>query len=207
MDPEQTFIRIQERFSQMLTPRVRASLEYIYPFVAITLFCILVVMHANYVQQPHCSSEFSRVETTKDQLFQIKITSAGLWSRNESESNAINVPDKETATDSLNANDGDGLTFFAAKVWLNWICSGVRRGKLALKFWKSDMEHLEPQAEFSHCWSGSHHVSQSSLIEPVDLGLRNMVIWGRERRKKSRRTLGMHGNPPMLSLMLVLPLL
>lgn len=51
MDPEQTFIRVQERFSQMLTPRVRASLEYIYLFVAITLFCILVVMHANYVQQ------------------------------------------------------------------------------------------------------------------------------------------------------------
>lgn len=51
MDPEQTFIRVQERFSQMLTPRIRASLEYIYLFLAITLFCILVVMHANFVQQ------------------------------------------------------------------------------------------------------------------------------------------------------------
>lgn len=51
MDPEQTFIRVQERFSQMLTQRVRATLEYVYLFVAITLFCILVVMHANYVQQ------------------------------------------------------------------------------------------------------------------------------------------------------------
>ena len=102
-------------------------------------------MHTSYVQQPDCSSEFSRVETTEAQLMQIKITSAGLWSWNESESNAINVPDKETATDSLNANlDGDGLTFLAAKVWLNWIGSGVRRGKMALKFWKSHMEHLEP---------------------------------------------------------------
>ncbi|CBI23782.3 unnamed protein product, partial [Vitis vinifera] len=111
MDPEQTFIRVQERFSQMLTPRVRASLEYIYLFVAITLFCILVVMHANYVQQPGCSSEFSGVETTEAQLIQIKITSAGLWSRNESEYKAINVPDKETVTDNLNVNvDGDGLT-------------------------------------------------------------------------------------------------
>ena len=51
MDPEQTFIRVQERFSQMLTPKVRVALEYLYLFIAITLFCILVVMHANYVQQ------------------------------------------------------------------------------------------------------------------------------------------------------------
>lgn len=51
MDPEQTFIRVQERFSQMLRPKLRAALEYFYLFVAITLFCILVVMHANYVQQ------------------------------------------------------------------------------------------------------------------------------------------------------------
>lgn len=51
MDPEQTFIRVQERFSQILTPKVRAALEYMYLFIAITLFCILVVMHANYVQQ------------------------------------------------------------------------------------------------------------------------------------------------------------
>jgi len=51
MDPEQTFIRVQERFSQMVSPRLRAALEYFYLFTAITLFCILVVMHANYVQQ------------------------------------------------------------------------------------------------------------------------------------------------------------
>ena len=51
MDSEQTFIRVQERFSQMLTPKVRVALEYIFLFIAITLFCILVVMHANYVQQ------------------------------------------------------------------------------------------------------------------------------------------------------------
>ncbi|WZY86990.1 hypothetical protein YC2023_033374 [Brassica napus] len=48
MDPEQTFIRVQERFSQILKPRVRAFLEYSFIFVAITLFCILVVIHANY---------------------------------------------------------------------------------------------------------------------------------------------------------------
>ena len=51
MDPEQTFIRVQERFSEMLTPKIRDFLEYLYLFIAVTLFCILVVMHANYVQQ------------------------------------------------------------------------------------------------------------------------------------------------------------
>nr|GMD20448.1 membralin-like protein At1g60995 [Ipomoea batatas] len=35
----------------MLSPRIRATLEYFLLFVAVTLFCILVVMHANYVQQ------------------------------------------------------------------------------------------------------------------------------------------------------------
>ncbi|KAI4367434.1 hypothetical protein MLD38_023172 [Melastoma candidum] len=80
MDPEQTFIRVQERFSQILTPRVRAALEYFSLFVAVTLFCILVVMHANYVQQPGCSSEFLRAEVLDAQILLIKITSAGLWS-------------------------------------------------------------------------------------------------------------------------------
>ena len=59
MDPEQTFIRVQERFSQMVRPKVRAVLEYLYLFIAITLFCILVVMHANYVQQVQKSYQFS----------------------------------------------------------------------------------------------------------------------------------------------------
>ncbi|KAG5384618.1 hypothetical protein IGI04_036088 [Brassica rapa subsp. trilocularis] len=58
MDPEQTFIRVQERFSQILKPRVRAFLEYSFIFVAITLFCILVVMHANYF----CSYEYCGAE-------------------------------------------------------------------------------------------------------------------------------------------------
>ncbi|XP_008224597.1 PREDICTED: uncharacterized protein LOC103324328 [Prunus mume] len=117
MDPEQTFIRVQERLSQILTPKVRAALEYIYLFIAITLFCILVVMHANYVQQPGCSSELSGVETTEAQIIQIKITSAGLWSQNESEfTNVIDdVPDTKF----------------------------VMRGKLALK---SDSEVLDHPA-------------------------------------------------------------
>ncbi|XP_048437614.1 membralin-like protein At1g60995 [Pyrus x bretschneideri] len=99
MDAEQTFIRVQERFSQILTPKVRAALEYIYLFIAITLFFILVVMHANYVQQPGCSSELSGVETTEAQIIQIKITSAGLWSQNESE--FTNVMDDAPDTKSV----------------------------------------------------------------------------------------------------------
>ncbi|KAL4025558.1 hypothetical protein IC575_013960 [Cucumis melo] len=148
MDPEQTFIRVQERFSQMLTPKVRATLEYMNLCIAITLFCILVVMHANYVQQPGCSSELSGVETTEAQLIQIKITTAGLWSQNESELNIQDVPGGETVRESLEvANDEDELTFLAAKFWLNWFGSGARRGKFAPKLWKSDTEILEHQAE------------------------------------------------------------
>ncbi|KAM2068191.1 hypothetical protein ACFX1T_044426 [Malus domestica] len=120
MDAEQTFIRVQERFSQILTPKVRAALEYMYLFIAITLFFILVVMHANYVQQPGCSSELSGVETTEAQIIQIKITSAGLWSQNESE--FTNVMDDAPDTKS------------------------VMRGKLELK---TDTEVLDRQTDSS----------------------------------------------------------
>ncbi|KAL7247922.1 hypothetical protein ACSBR2_002764 [Camellia fascicularis] len=149
MDPEQTFIRVQERFSQMLTPRIRASLEYIYLFVAITLFCILVVMHANYVQQPGCSSELTGVETTEAQLIQIKITSAGLWSQNVPQHDVIDVPVKETKTENLKVEDGDGLIFLAAKSLVNWIGSSAKKDKLTFKFWKINHEHLESQPEIS----------------------------------------------------------
>ncbi|KAG6789112.1 hypothetical protein POTOM_005198 [Populus tomentosa] len=159
MDTEQTFIRVQERFSQMLTPKVRAAFEYMYLFIAITLFCILVVMHANYVQQPGCSSQLSGVETREAQLIQIKITSAGLWSQNESESNVFidhdgdhdDVPDDVHLVNAVTdhqvelpiADQGNGGgPFLAAKMWFNWIGSGARKGKLDFEFWKTtDVEH------------------------------------------------------------------
>ncbi|TQE06271.1 hypothetical protein C1H46_008120 [Malus baccata] len=150
MDAEQTFIRVQERFSQILTPKVRAALEYMYLFIAITLFFILVVMHANYVQQPGCSSELSGVETTEAQIIQIKITSAGLWSQNESEFTNVkdDAPDTKSVMYKLDfANvDGDGLTCFAAKFLLIWVGSGVRSGKLELK---TDTEVLDRQTDSS----------------------------------------------------------
>ncbi|XP_071696830.1 membralin-like protein At1g60995 isoform X2 [Rutidosis leptorrhynchoides] len=151
MDPEQTFIRVQERFSHVLTPRIRASLEYIYLFIAITLFCILVVMHANYVQQPGCSSELTGVATTESQLIQIKITSAGLWSQNEPQYDANNVIEQETIANDQKVVDQsvDGSTFLDAQFWSNWVSSSGRSGKSALKFWKYNNEHLESQPETS----------------------------------------------------------
>ncbi|XWS54884.1 hypothetical protein CRYUN_Cryun10bG0127900 [Craigia yunnanensis] len=152
MDPEQTFIGVQERFSQILTPRVRVALEYIYLFIAITSFCILVIMHANYVQQPGCSSEFSGIESNEVQIIQIKITSAGLWSRNKSEPTVVDNPDLKTVTENVevaNIDDDDGLMFLDAKFWLNWFGSGAWRRKLALKFWKTDIELIERQTESS----------------------------------------------------------
>ncbi|KAL6184119.1 hypothetical protein ACLB2K_045523 [Fragaria x ananassa] len=112
MDPEQTFIRVQERFSQILTPKVRAGLEYIYLFIAMTLFSILVVMHANYVQQPGCSSELPGVETADAQIIHVKISSAGLWSQNESDF-TNHVPQPKLVMDKLelaNVGGDDGLT-------------------------------------------------------------------------------------------------
>lgn len=55
MDPEQTFLRVHARLSgtlsQLLTPRIRLVLEYLYLAGAVALFCLLVVMHTNFVQQ------------------------------------------------------------------------------------------------------------------------------------------------------------
>ncbi|GLU02932.1 hypothetical protein SLE2022_201620 [Rubroshorea leprosula] len=164
MDPEQTFIRVQERFSQMLTPRVRAALEYIYLLIAITLFCILVVMHANYVQQPGCSSELSGVESTEAQLIQIKITSAGLWSQNESEPNVVEIPDRRIETENLEAAtvDDDGFTFLATKLWMNWIGWGDRRGKLTLKLWNPDAKLPKHLVE-----SSTNSESSKSTVDDV----------------------------------------
>ncbi|XP_047173339.1 membralin-like protein At1g60995 isoform X1 [Vigna umbellata] len=167
MDPEQTFIRVQERFSQMLTPKVRVALEYLYLFIAITLFCILVVMHANYVQQPGCSSELSGVVTSEAQLIQIKITSAGLWSHNDSESNRINPVETEVVKDNVELSDasGDKLTFLASKFWWNWIGLGSRRGKLVFKFWKTDAEFIEHQAETSTGNQNTWPVAEDTVIK------------------------------------------
>ncbi|VFQ63572.1 unnamed protein product [Cuscuta campestris] len=152
MDPEQTFIRVQERFSQMVSPRIRATLEYLYLFTAITLFCILVVMHANYVQQPGCSSELWKVNISDVQIIQIKITSAGLWLHNETNyDEEANVPSDRSNTEILRVIHvvEDGSVILTAKLWLNWLFSGAWRGKSAPNFWKADNEFLESQPQTS----------------------------------------------------------
>jgi hypothetical protein len=150
MDPEQTFIRVQERFSQMVTPKLRASLEYIYLFIAITLFCILVVMHANYVQQPGCSSELTGIQTTQAQLIRVKITSAGLWSQNGFDCNTVAATNKEVEAeymkDTVNVNE-DEWPSLAAEFWLNYISSAKNDKFSALKLWKCDDEIVKSQKE------------------------------------------------------------
>ena len=74
-----------------------------------------------------------------------------MWSQDESESSATDIPEKKSESDKLkgpNMEEG-GLTFAAAKFWLNWLGSSARRGKLTLKIWKTDDELLEHQADSS----------------------------------------------------------
>ena len=57
MDPEQTFLRVHARISDMLaqliSPRLRAFLEYFCLVIAILLLVLLAVMHVNFVSQVH----------------------------------------------------------------------------------------------------------------------------------------------------------
>ncbi|KAI5448596.1 hypothetical protein KIW84_015849 [Lathyrus oleraceus] len=101
--------------------------------------------------KPGCSGELSEVLTLEAQLIQIKITSAGLWSHNDSESNIIDLPEIEAVKDSTEVSEvnQDESTFLGSKFLWNWIGSGARKGNLAFKFWKTDSEFLEHQAETS----------------------------------------------------------
>ncbi|XP_020092322.1 uncharacterized protein LOC109712925 isoform X1 [Ananas comosus] len=152
MDPEQTFLRVHARLSgmlsQLLTPRIRLALEYIYLGVAVALFCLLVVMHTNFVQQPGCSSEFSGIEFTEAQLVQIKITGYGLWDRRSADQNLVGLWNQESSTENpeIQEVNGDEFTIFTTKFWSNWIGS-ARRSKLVFRSWKADKEFLKPQSE------------------------------------------------------------
>ncbi|KAJ8768307.1 hypothetical protein K2173_021247 [Erythroxylum novogranatense] len=186
MDAEQTFIRVHERFSQMLTPKLRTALEYICLITAITLFCILLVMHANYVQQPGCSSELSGIETMEAQLIQIKITSEGLWSRDDSEQNAVDVPDAGHATSKLelpNMGEG-GLSFLAAKFWLNWIDPSARKDKLTLKYWKTDND-LENQHESSTASDISKPIIDEGLTKTDKVEVHSGLLLSAEEASKT----------------------
>ncbi|XP_019200533.1 PREDICTED: uncharacterized protein LOC109194102 [Ipomoea nil] len=193
MDPEQTFIRVQERFSQMLSPRIRATLEYFLLFVAVTLFCILVVMHANYVQQPGCSSELSKVDISDVQIIQIKITSAGLWFQNETEYNEVDVSSGESNSEILKVIHvvEDGSVILTAKLWLNWLVAGAWTGKSPPKFWKADSEFLKSQPEIS---TGSDSIKSAgddtALKISKDGSLSRLLISPKESLKAAISQLG-----------------
>lgn len=91
----------------------------------------------------------------------------GLWSHNESDSNRIDAPDTTTVTDKIEVSDvnDDGLTFLAAKFWLNWVGSGARRGKSVFKFWKVDTEFLDHQAENSISSQNSKPVVEDAVVK------------------------------------------
>ncbi|XP_020570894.1 membralin isoform X2 [Phalaenopsis equestris] len=152
MDPEQTFLRVHARLSgmlsQLLTPRIRMVLEYVYLAVAVALFCLLVVMHINFLQQPGCSAELTGIKFTEAQLVQIKIISAGLWIQNTDYQNLVDFQEGSlTEGSKIPDVSGDEFTVLSAKFWSNWIGSSARRSKLIFKSWKTDKESIETQID------------------------------------------------------------
>ncbi|CAL9074375.1 unnamed protein product [Musa textilis] len=150
MDPEHTFLRVHARvsgtLSQFLGPRVRLMLEYACLAAAGALFCLLVVMHTNFVQQPGCSREFSGLEFTEAQVVQIKITGGGLWTQNSAETERVSflkgILTQTSKGPEMNEND---ITILSPKFWSNLLCSGATKSKSICKFWKDDKELFEPQ--------------------------------------------------------------
>ncbi|KAF3775617.1 Membralin [Nymphaea thermarum] len=170
MDPEQTYLRVHARLSgmlsQLLTPRIRTALEYAYLVIAIALFCLLVVMHTNFVAQPGCSSEFSGSDITEAHLVQIKITSAGLWSQKTyADTPRDNI--ERSSMDNFQILDVDtgGFMSSSAKFWLGWLGAGARKGKGLLKSWRHDV--FELQAENAADSSGSRSLSDGAEMKVI----------------------------------------
>ncbi|KAG8061994.1 hypothetical protein GUJ93_ZPchr0003g18134 [Zizania palustris] len=149
MDPEQTFLRVHARLSgmlsQLLTPRIRLALEYLYLAGAVALFCLIVVMHTNFVQQPGCSSEFSGTEFGEAQIVQIKIVSGGLWI-SKGASYIMDLQNLGRSAEKILEANGDKLNILASKFWSTWVSPGARRSKIMFRTWKGDKE-FEPQPE------------------------------------------------------------
>lgn len=93
-----------------------------------------------------------------------------MWSHNESESSIADSPIEETVSDKLVLLDvdEDGLTYLAPKLWMNWIGSSAKKGKLALKFWKTDSELLEHQPGSSPSSDSSAPVDDVARIDKVE---------------------------------------
>lgn len=98
-----------------------------------------------------------------------------MWSQKDSEPIVIDVPHVETMTKKLElpfANE-DGVTFFDAKLWFNWIHSGARKGKLAFKFWKTDTELLEQQHDSSANSESSKPIVDDAVAKTDKVETRN----------------------------------
>uniref|UniRef100_A0A1D1XLX2 Membralin n=1 Tax=Anthurium amnicola TaxID=1678845 RepID=A0A1D1XLX2_9ARAE len=169
MDPEQTFLRVHERLSrmlsQLLTPPIRKAMEYINLALALSLFALLVVMHINFVQQPGCSSELSRTEIAGAQLVQIKITGSGLWSQNAVYQNVMDTQEGILFENlEISGGNAGGFTFSAAKFWSSWTYSGSRK-KLSLKPWKNGKDVNAPQVDHAADSSEFKTISDEAEFE------------------------------------------
>ncbi|KAL4200853.1 hypothetical protein AMTRI_Chr02g255710 [Amborella trichopoda] len=150
MDLEQMLLRVHAwcstKLSQLLKPRIRVALEYVFLVVAFALFCLLVVMHTNFVAQPGCSSELSGPEILEAHLVQIKITSAGLWTHKAFTRTVIDTLKQGELADNIQIPDvhGGGLKFITPKFWLNQIASGLKV-LLDISTWlhRSDLEKMD----------------------------------------------------------------
>jgi hypothetical protein len=90
-----------------------------------------------------------------------------LWYHNDSESNIIDPPETEVVKDKMEVSDvnQDESTFLDSMFLWNWIGSGARRGKLAFKFWKTDPEFVEHQAETSTSNQNSRPAVEGAVIK------------------------------------------
>lgn len=91
-----------------------------------------------------------------------------MWSQDDSESSVTDIPDRKSVSEKLEvANmDEDGLKFAAPKFWLSLIGSSSRRGKQTLKFWKTDDEDLEHQADSSINSQSSDPSIDDTVVKP-----------------------------------------
>lgn len=89
----------------------------------------------------------------------MQITSVGLWSHDESENNMMDAPGIGVEAIQVSDVDEYRLNFLDVRFWLNWIISGARRTKAALKMLKFDSKMFESQPDTS---------TSSESLKPVN---------------------------------------
>lgn len=186
MDPQHTFLRVHARLSgvlaQLLTPRIRCSLEYASLGVAIVLLGILTVMHVNFVAQPGCANELTGNNISESQLVQIKITGSGLWSQTFTELSEISAGEQRRSIENFQIPevDGEGFSFLAAKFWLSWLGSAGRRNKVTSKSFKSDKEALDSQSKSLAASIKSNPIEKREVAANSQVEHRDIPVPARE---------------------------